>query len=72
MRVAGEGDLFLSVGTSLQVYPVAGAVEIARDVGAKIVIVNAQPTPFDEVADAVLDASISEVLPAILGSASRS
>jgi NAD-dependent deacetylase len=72
MRVAGEGDLFLSVGTSLQVYPVAGAVEIARDAGAKIVIVNAQPTPFDEVADAVFDGSISEVLPAILGSASRS
>jgi NAD-dependent deacetylase len=72
MRVAREGDLFLSVGTSLQVYPVAGAVEIARDTGAKIVIVNAQPTPFDEVADAVLDGSISEVLPAILGNASRS
>jgi NAD-dependent deacetylase len=72
MRAAGEADLFLSVGTSLQVYPVAGAVEIARDAGARIVIVNAQPTPFDEVADAVLDGSISEVLPAILGSASRS
>jgi NAD-dependent deacetylase len=70
--VAGEGDLFLSVGTSLQVYPVAGAVEVARDAGAKIVIVNAQPTPFDEAADAVFDGSISEVLPAILGSASRS
>jgi NAD-dependent deacetylase len=71
MRAAGEADLFLSVGTSLQVYPVAGAVEIARDAGAKIVIVNAQPTPFDEVADAVLDAPISEVLPAILGSGPR-
>jgi len=72
MRVAGEGDLFLSVGTSLQVYPVAGAVDIARSAGAKIVIVNAQPTPFDEVADAVFDGSISEVLPAILGSGARS
>jgi len=67
MRVAGEGDLFLSVGTSLQVYPVAGAVDIARAAGAKIVIVNAQPTPFDDVADAVLDAPISEVLPQICG-----
>ena len=67
MRVAGEGDLFLSVGTSLQVYPVAGAVHIARAAGAKIVIVNAQPTPFDDVADAVLDAPISEVLPQICG-----
>jgi NAD-dependent deacetylase len=72
MRVAAEGDVFLAVGTTLQVYPVAGTVEIARDAGSKIVIVNAQPTPFDEVADARFERSISEVLPAILGSASRS
>ncbi len=65
MRVAGEADLFLSVGTSLQVYPIAGAVDIARQAGAKIVILNAQPTPFDGVADAVLPGSISEVLPQI-------
>jgi NAD-dependent deacetylase len=66
MRSAGEADLFLAVGSSLQVYPVAGAVDIARVAGAKIVIVNAQPTPFDEIADAVLGGSISEVLPAII------
>jgi len=72
MQAAGRADLFLSVGTSLQVYPIAGAVEVARAAGAKIVIVNAQPTPFDDVADALFDGSISEVLPAILGSASRS
>src|SRR3990170_2195459 len=67
MRVAGEADLFLSVGTSLQVYPIAGAVDIARQAGAKIVILNAQPTPFDGVADAVLPGSISEELPRALG-----
>jgi NAD-dependent deacetylase len=75
MRAAGEADLFLAVGTSLQVYPVAGAVDIARAAGARIVIVNAQPTPFDEIADAVFHESISEVLPALisrLGNASRS
>ena len=72
MRVAGEADAFVAVGTTLQVYPVAGAVDIARAAGAKLIIVNAQPTPYDEVADAVLPGSISEVLPAILGSASRS
>ncbi len=75
MQVAGEGDLFLAVGTSLQVYPIAGTVDIARRAGAKVVILNAQPTPFDEVADAVLGGSISEVLPALIpgrGSASRS
>jgi NAD-dependent deacetylase len=75
MRSAGEADLLLAVGSSLQVYPVAGAVDIARAAGAKIVIVNAQPTPFDETADAVFHESISEVLPAIIpapGNASRS
>jgi NAD-dependent deacetylase len=66
MQAAGEADLFLGVGSSLQVYPVAGAVDIARSAGAKIVIVNAQPTPFDEIADAVLGGSISAVLPAII------
>ncbi len=72
MHVAAEGDVFLAVGSTLQVYPVAGAVNIARSAGAKIVIVNAQPTPYDDVAHAVLPGSISEVLPAILGSAARS
>jgi NAD-dependent deacetylase len=75
MQAAAEADLFLSVGTSLQVYPVAGAVEVARGAGAKLVIVNAEPTPFDDVADAVLGGSISDVLPAIVsgrGSGARS
>ena len=72
MRVAAEAEVFVAVGSTLQVYPVAGAVDIARAAGAKVIIVNAQPTAFDDVADAVLPASISEVLPAILGSGARS
>ena len=71
MRVAGEGDLFLSIGTSLQVYPIAGTFDVARAAGAKTVILNAQPTPFDDQADAVFADSISEILPAILGSAAH-
>jgi NAD-dependent deacetylase len=67
MRVAGEGDLFLAVGSTLQVYPVAGTVEIAKAAGARVVIVNAQPTPWDDAADAVLRESISEVLPRLCG-----
>ncbi len=72
MQVAGEADVFIAVGSTLQVYPVAGAVDIAREAGAKVIIVNAQPTAFDDVADALFPGSISEILPAILGSASRS
>ncbi len=75
MRVAGEADLFFAVGTSLQVYPIAGTFDLARSAGAKTVIMNAQPTPFDDQADAVLPGSISELLPSLVrgpGSASRS
>jgi NAD-dependent deacetylase len=66
MDAAGEADVFIAVGTSLQVYPIAGAFDIARSAGAKTVIVNAEPTPYDSMADAVLDGSISAVLPAIV------
>lgn len=67
MQAAATADLFLSVGTSLQVYPIAGAVQIARHAGARLVIVNAEPTPFDDIADAVFSEPISEVLPKLLG-----
>jgi NAD-dependent deacetylase len=66
MHAASEADLFLSVGTSLQVYPIAGAVEVAQAAGAKIVIVNAESTPFDETADAVFQEPIGSVLPQLL------
>jgi NAD-dependent deacetylase len=66
MQVAGEADLFLALGTTLQVYPVAGTVDVARQAGARLVIVNAQPTPFDDVADAVFNESISAVLPGFI------
>ena len=63
MQVAGEADLLLAVGSSLQVYPVAGAVPAAKSAGARIVIVNAEPTPFDDLADAVLQGNIGDILP---------
>jgi NAD-dependent deacetylase len=65
MRAAEEADLLLVVGTSLQVYPVAGMVPTARTAGARLVIVNAEETPFDAMADAVFRRTIAEVLPAI-------
>ena len=65
MRVAEEADLLLAIGTSLQVFPVANAVPLAKQAGARLVIVNAEPTPFDSIADAVFRAPIGEVLPEI-------
>ena len=50
-------------------YPVAGAVPAAKAAGARIVIVNAEPTPFDDMADAVLRRPIGEILPALCGRA---
>jgi NAD-dependent deacetylase len=67
LRCAGEADLFLAIGTSLQVYPIAGTVEIARAAGAKVVILNAEETPFDSVADAVIRDSIGVTLPQLVG-----
>src|SRR4051812_37258145 len=51
LRAASETDCLVCVGTSLQVYPVAGAVPTAKANGASVVIVNAQGTAFDELAD---------------------
>jgi len=59
-------DLFLAVGTSLVVFPVADLPRVAREAGAKLVIVNAEDTPYDRVAQAVVRERIGEVLPAIV------
>jgi NAD-dependent deacetylase len=59
--------LMITIGTSLTVHPAAGLVEYAVHGGARVVVVNADPTPYDRVADAVLRAPIGEVLPALVG-----
>ena len=67
LQVAREADVLIAVGSTLQVYPVAGAVPLAKQAGAKLVILNAQATQFDELADAVLNTSIGEALPFLCG-----
>src|SRR5258706_6511962 len=69
MQAAAEADLLISVGTSLQVYPIAGAGPAAQNAGARVVIVNAEATPFDGIADAVLRSAIGETLPRMGGTA---
>jgi NAD-dependent deacetylase len=66
MRVSGECDVMLAVGSTLSVYPVAGCVPRAKAYGATIVIVNAGPTEMDPIADAVLYGQIGEILPALV------
>ncbi|NJC83360.1 SIR2 family NAD-dependent protein deacylase [Planosporangium mesophilum] len=63
---AADCDLLLAVGTSLTVHPAAGLVDVAHGLGTRVVIVNAGPTPYDEIADAVVREPIGEALPALL------
>ena len=65
MRASEEADVFVAVGTSLQVYPVANTVSRARANGARVIIVNGEPTKLDRLADVVLIGSISEILPTL-------
>ncbi|WP_420638551.1 SIR2 family NAD-dependent protein deacylase [Candidatus Poriferisocius sp.] len=67
-QAAQECDLLLAVGSTLTVYPIANVVPIAHQAGARLVIVNADPTPFDGMATVVLPASISDALPVIVAS----
>jgi NAD-dependent deacetylase len=71
MRRAEEAalacDLFLAVGSSLVVYPAAGFPELAKHNGARLVILNRDPTPLDPLADLVLNAEIGTTLSAVLG-----
>jgi NAD-dependent deacetylase len=63
---AGRADVFLAIGTSLAVFPAAGLPEIAVRNGARLVILNAEETPFDPVADVVVRDPLGEVLPALV------
>ncbi|MBO0728735.1 MAG: NAD-dependent deacetylase [Acidimicrobiaceae bacterium] len=63
---AASCDLMLAVGSTLQVHPAASFVPLAKRNGADVVIVNNQPTPYDELADAVVREPISEALPALV------
>lgn len=67
MQVSSECDVFLAIGTSLSVFPACNTLPRAKSCGAKIVIVNGQPTEMDMYADAIVNAPIAEVLPQICG-----
>ncbi|MCC9689137.1 Sir2 family NAD-dependent protein deacetylase [Streptomyces althioticus] len=58
--------LFIAAGTSLQVHPAAGLAQVAVDHGARLVVVNAEPTPYDDLADEVVREPIGTSLPALL------
>jgi NAD-dependent deacetylase len=65
-QAARRCDLLLALGTSLSVYPAAGLVPLARRSGANVIIANAQETPYDELAAAVLRDPLGTVVPALV------
>ncbi len=60
-----ECDVLLVVGSSLEVYPVAGLPTLAVEHGARLIIVNRDPTPCDALADTVVRGDAGTVLPGI-------
>jgi NAD-dependent deacetylase len=66
VRAVSRADLLLAIGSSLQVYPAAGLVPLSKQSGARLVIVNAEPTPFDDLADLVVRERIGDILPALV------
>jgi NAD-dependent deacetylase len=63
---AADCDLLLAIGTTLQVQPAAGLAEVAVRAGARLVIVNLDPTPYDPIAHAIVREQIGAVLPRLV------
>ncbi len=66
-ELARHCDLFLAIGSSLVVWPAAGFPMLAKNSGAKLVIINNEPTEQDEIADLVIRHDIGETLGPFVG-----
>ena len=63
LELARRADVILVVGSSLVVYPAAAIPRVAVETGARMIVVNAEPTPFDRLAEVVIRGRSGEVLP---------
>ncbi len=66
MDAAGRADVFMVIGTSALVHPAAGLVQVASQSGARVAIVNPDPTPADALAEWILRGPAGEILPRLL------
>jgi NAD-dependent deacetylase len=66
IELCRETDLMLVIGTSLTIYPAAYLPQIAKNAGAKIILVNLEGSNRDSVADIVLKGRATEVIPEIV------
>jgi NAD-dependent deacetylase len=64
--LALDADLMICVGTSLEVYPVAGLPALTHGAGGKLALVTQGPTPYDDDADVKLAGDVVEELRAVL------
>ena len=64
-RATLDADLFIVIGSSLVVYPAAGFPLLAKENGARLAIINRDPTPQDDIVDIVIHAPIGPTLSAI-------
>jgi NAD-dependent deacetylase len=69
--LARQADVMLVVGSSLVVFPAAEVPLIAVRAGAAMIVVNAEPTPVDRLAEVVIQGKAGEVLPEILRAMAR-
>ncbi|MFJ3223677.1 SIR2 family NAD-dependent protein deacylase [Streptomyces sp. NPDC086783] len=66
LAVTKACQVFIAVGSTLQVHPAAGLAGVAADQGARLIVVNAEPTPYDDRADEVVREPIGTALPELL------
>jgi NAD-dependent deacetylase len=64
--LAADAELLLCVGSSLEVYPVAGLPSLTRSSGGRVAIVTKGPTPYDGEADVRLEGDVVDELQALL------
>jgi NAD-dependent protein deacetylase/lipoamidase len=64
--LARQADVMLVVGSSLVVFPAAEIPLVAVRAGAPMIVINAEPTPLDDIAEVVIHGRAGEVLPEIL------
>jgi NAD-dependent deacetylase len=67
VKLCRETDLMLVIGSSLTIYPAAFLPQLAKNSGAKIILVNLEGTNRDNVADIVIKGRATEVIPKLIG-----
>lgn len=65
-EAAQSCDVLIAAGSTLSVFPAANLVPLAKSNGARVIIVNAESTGMDRIADAVLLGQLGELLPALV------